>query len=598
MAINKLQLYGMEVGDEYKTNFDEEEKSSIINVSISDWTQFAFKMYNKDVNRFQNFSFNDRPYWIPIYDSSWDKILCKCGRQVNKSTWLGNTAISHCCVQPNFKCLYVSPSQAQTREYLKDRIMGPIEDSDILKKYRKRDGFDNTFVKQFITGSEILFRYAFLKADRIRGIAGIDMLIIDEIQHIIQSNIPVIEQVQFAASKKFQRKYYSGTPLSLDNPIENIWMNQSTQNEWIIPCYRHSNFSGGRMTKVHWNFIVDERNIGSKGLICDDCGSPISPRDPMCRWASMNSRILDHDSKVAKPFYGFHIPQLISPDVQWKNILHYISHSTKAEFYNEVLGVSYDSGEKPITRQDLVDNCDNNPNVDDCLSLSPSFLNRMKDLVFDGRPIFAGIDWGAQTDKSFTVLNLATYWNDRGKSFFVPFYWKRFEGPEAESETMMRRIIEILHEWRVRYIGSDFGGGMVQNDMLMREFGSTRVVKYQYSNPKTKLKWEPNLSRFVIHRSECMSALFTAIKRKDVIRLPKWEDFEEPFGKDFLAITSEYNPKTRMVVYQKNPANTDDSFHSLLYSFLVSLIEYPRRDILNPDTKSNYGEEFDLNLGL
>ena len=598
MAISKFNLYSVDISDDYKHSSLDEVNKTKIDISISGWTEHAFKMYNKDVNKFMNFSFNDRPYWIPIYDSPWDKILAKCGRQVNKSTWLGNTAISHCCVQPNFKCLYVSPSQAQTREYLKDRIIGPIEDSDVLKKYRDKSGIDNTFVKQFTTGSEILFRYAFLKADRIRGIAGVDMLIIDEVQHIIQSNIPVIEQVQFAASKKFQRKYYSGTPLSLDNPIEDLWMNQSTQNEWAIPCYNHSIFSGGKKTSVHWNIIVDERNIGSEGLICDLCARPISPRDQNAQWVSMNKRILDKDSKVKKPFYGFHIPQLISPDCDWKNILHNMNHITKAEFYNEVLGMSYDSGEKPITRQDLIDNCDNNPSESDRLSLSPTFLNRLKDSIFDGRTIFAGIDWGAQTDRSYTILNLATYWNDRGKTFFVPFYWKRFEGAEMESDTMMRKIFEILHEWRVRYIGTDFGGGMVQNDMLMREFGSTRVVKYQYSNPKTKMKWEPNLSRFVIHRSECMSSLFTALKRKDVIRLPRWEDFEEPFGKDFLAITSEYNPKTRMVVYQKNPANTDDSFHSLLYSFLVSFIEFPRRDILNPDTKANYGEDLDLNMSL
>lgn len=596
----KLDLSNLsrEKGDEYRSSSFSEIVKKELEVRLSEWTKFAFLMFDKDENKYKNFSFNGREFWIPIYDSPCDKILCKCGRQVNKSTWLGNVSICYSCLQPNFKTLYVSPSQMQTKEWMKDRIIGAIDDSNILRKYKDRSGIDNTLVKQFITNSEILFRYAFLNANRIRGIAGIDLLIIDEVQHIIKDNIPIIEQVSFAASKRYKKQYYSGTPLSLDNPIEDFWQNQSSQNEWAIPCHRHSKSAGGKVTNKFWNIITDERNIGSKGLICTDCGGPISARDPECHWVSLNPRVWREDSGVAKPFQGFHIPQLISPDCDWKTLLHYRSTYHKAQFYNEVLGVSYDSGEKPITRQDMIDNCDSNEDEESRISLNPNFQDRMKSLIFDGRPIFAGLDWGAQTEKSYTVLTIATYVVDRGKSFFVPFYWKRFEGPEAESTYMMKNIIRILHDYRVRYIGSDFGGGMMQNDSLQREFGHTRVIKYQYSNPKTKIKWEPNLGRFVIHRSECMSALFTAIKRKDVFRFPRWEDFEKPFGQDFLAITSEYNPRTRLIAYQKNPANTDDSFHALLYAFLASFMEYPRRDILNPDTKASYGEDFSMEYGI
>ena len=31
----------------------------------------------------------------------------------------------------------------------------------------------------------------------------------------------------------------------IDNQIEDIWANQSTQNEWAIPCHRHSYLGGG-----------------------------------------------------------------------------------------------------------------------------------------------------------------------------------------------------------------------------------------------------------------------------------------------------------------------------------------------------------------
>ncbi len=595
MSVDKFRRYNVKLDTDFILSKDDEDRSSEINISVSGWTQFAFRMFNKDKNKYENFSFKGREYWIPIYDSPADRILAKCGRQVNKSTWLGNTALSLCCIQPAFKALYVSPSQTQTKEYMKDRVIGPIEDSEVLKKYKDTRGIDNTLVKQFITRSEILFRYAFLNADRIRGIGGVDLLIIDEIQNIIKDNIPIIEQVQFAASTKYKKTYYSGTPLGLDNPIEEVWANQSTQNEWAIPCNRHSYLGGGKITRQHWNIVTDEKCLGKEGLICDSCGNSISPRDPDCKWVSMNPLIY---KTAAKPFQGFHIPQLISPDCDWRTVRDYMNRYSKAQFYNEVLGMSYDSGEKPLTRQDLIDNCDDNTNEDLKLSLKPEYQEKLKYHLQDGEPIFAGIDWGAQTEKSYTVLTIAKYFDFGGRRYFVPFFWKRFEGPEAESTYMMKAIIKLLHTYRVKYIGTDFGGGMVQNDQLMREFGAQRVLKYQYSNPKTKMKWEPNLYRFIIHRSECMSSIFTAIKRKDVFRFPKWEDFEDPYGRDILAITSEYNPRTRIIMYQKNPANTDDSFHSLLYCFLTSFVEFPRRDILNPDTRSSYGEDFDDNLIL
>ncbi len=174
----------------------------------------------------------------------------------------------------------------------------------------------------------------------------------------------------------------------------------------------------------------------------------------------------------------------------------------------------------------------------------------------------------------------------------MPFYWKVFDGPESEPEVQLKIIIELLHKWRVRYIGVDYGGGFYPNDRLSREFGAQRVAKYQYSNPKQKIKWEPNLGRFIIHRSECLTALFAAIKRKDVFRFPRWDQWEKPYGQDMLAISAEYDDRSRSIIYQKSNSLTDDSAHSLLYSFLASFFEYRRPEVLNGDSLSNSYEEY------
>ena len=77
-----------------------------------------------------------------------------------------------------------------------------------------------------------------------------------------------------------------------------------------------------------------------------------------------------------------------------------------------------------------------------------------------------------------------------------------------------------------------------------------------------------------------MSDLFTTIKRK-LIDLPNWEDFKEPFGQDILNIFSEYNNRLRMEEFKHAPGKTDDSFHSILYCLLASMIQHPRPDLLN-----------------
>lgn len=516
------------------------------------------------------------------------KILLKTGRQVAKSTTLGNRAITYCCLVMGFKVLYVAPSLIQMKEFIRDRITGPIEDSEVLRVWtRSTELINNTFSRGFATGAEIKFRSAFLSADRIRGVAGIDCLIIDELQDIIKDNIPIIEQVAFTGNKKYKVFLYSGTPKSLENPIEDRWSNFSTQNEFAIPCWKHTYVDmNGKTIRGYWNIIVNEECLGKEGLVCEKCDSPITYRDSGSHWVSLAADRKD----MPGVFEGYHIPQVISPFCDWNELLRMRNQYTKAKFYNEVLGISYDSGEKPITRQDLMDNCSSNVNGNDVLRLTPDFLEKFKNYIFDGRPIFAGIDWGGGSDKSFTVLNIATYFNEGGRPYYVPFFWKRFEGQESEPTIQVREIIRLLREWRVSYIGVDYGGGLMPNDVLAREFGAARILKFQYSNPKTKLKWEPNLGRFMAHRSECLTAMFTAIKRRDVFRFPCWEDFEQPFGMDFLAISAEYDERSRMTVYQKNPSLTDDSAHSLLVGFLGSFCITPRRDIINPDAETGFGK--------
>ena len=541
-------------------------QSKLIHISPSKYVEFAVRVPDKVQQKKVPFSFEQRRYLKLPYNTPAKRQLFKCGRQVEKSTLLGNKCLSYCCIVNSFNVLYVSPTNQQTKTFSQDRLKEPVETSDILKAWTTTKLSDNVFLKKFINRSQITLRYAYHHADRVRGIPA-DMILIDELQDIITDNIGIIEEC--ASHSPYKIFIYSGTPKSYDNAIEHYWTNFSTQSEWVVPCERHG--TPGDSGTWHWN-VLGENNIGREGLICEKCKNPINAMHPKAQWASMNPSIKE---KMKDYYEGYRIPQLMVPWLAWHEILDKQYKHDRATFYNEVLGLSYDSGTRPLTRQDIIDNC--KPG----LLMTQEGLAEIQRRLGAASPVYAGIDWGTG-EGTYTVLSLGAYIDD----VFTIFYVHRFEGQEIEPPVQLDLIEQIIRNWRVQIVGTDYGGGFDRNDHLQRKFGTDRIWKYQYSTPSQKVKWEPQLRRFLVHRTEVMSDMFNAIKRRNVVRFPDFSQFEDPFGKDFLNIFSEFNEQQRQVQYKKSPDCTDDTFHSFLLCFLASMIKHPRFDVLNPTAKT------------
>lgn len=560
---------------------DEEElrkNKKLVGVAPSQFVEFAIKVPDKKLQKHVPFSFDGRRYLRLPYDTDAKRTLLKCGRQVEKSTFLGNKSLSFVCINNSFNILYVSPTNQQTKTFSQDRLKEPIETSDALRAWTTTKLSDNVFLKKFINRSQITLRYAYHNADRTRGIPA-DLILIDELQDVITDNIPVIEEC--ASHSTFKLFMYSGTPKSFDNAIEHYWSEFSTQNEWVVPCDRHG--TPKDPSSWHWN-ILGEDNIGREGLICEKCKQPIVAMRDESQWASMNPNVRrsPQDGGLGdKAYEGFRIPQLMVPWLEWNEILVKYQTYPRSQFYNEVLGLSRDSGTRPLTRQDLIDNCRND------ILMTESAFREIKQRLGQAHPIFAGIDWGTG-EGSYTVLSLGAYVLP---DYFTIFYIHRFEGQETEPSVQLEIIDQLIRSCGVTLVGCDYGGGFDRNDHLQRKHGRERIIKYQYSQPGQKIKWEPDLNRFLVHRTEVMSDFFNAIKRRNIIRFPAWAQFEEPFGKDFLNIFSEYNEQLRQIQYKKSPSATDDSFHSVLLCLLASMLRIPRPEVINPMAKTGVVQE-------
>lgn len=530
-------------------------------VRPSEFVGFAIHM--PIAGKMQRFSFEGRRYLRPIYDSSYRRQLLCFSRQSEKSTYLGNTALSFASLIVGFKVLYVTATTQQAMVFSSDRIREPMEMSPAISALVSARLSQNVFFKQFQNHSQIRIRYAFHNADRVRGISS-DMNLLDELQDILVDNIPIIAQCSSHSPYRIEKM--SGTPKSVDNTMAVYWQRYSTQNEWAIPCERH--------TPVHWN-TLGMKNIGKKGPICDRCGQPISPMHPNAQWVSFQPRTEQNMDRVI--YDGYRICQLMVPWVvqseeEWREkILFPLNSYSKSTYYNEILALSSDSGERPITQAQLKACCD------DTLRMMDS-LKHARNGDYSG--VSAGIDWGTSESASHTVLSLGAYLN----GLFSIFFCYRFEGRESDVETTMEMIMKFLDDHRVSVIGTDYGGGFDRNDRLARRYGKDRVKKYQYVwRQKKKIKWEPGLGRFTVFRTEVMQDLFNALKQRGrVIRLPAWQDFEDPFGEDILNIFKEFSSTMNMDQFQRTPGKPDDTFHSILYCMLASMLTHPRPDIIIP----------------
>lgn len=415
---------------------DEEDLGELPELTPSQFTEFAFRMPHED-GTYKPFSFDGRKHMYTLYNTPARRLLLCCGRQVEKSTLVGNIILTYTCMIPAFKTLYVSPSATQTKTFSTDRIKDPIETSPILRMYTTTMLSQNVFEKQFVNRSIIRMRYAFLNPDRTRGIPAW-MLAIDEIQDILADNIPVIEQCTSHAPEKYKRFLYTGTPKGLENPIEYYRGQLSTQGEWVVPCDKH-----GGDTGRYWN-VLGEKNIGRKGLSCEKCGELINPMHKDAQWANM---VDYHPTKT--PFVSFRIPQLMVPWKAWDEILLDYQRYTRDKFYNEVLGISFDSGLRPLTLGQLQQYC--KPEI----TMHPDRLERLrKDLL--QREVFAGIDWGCHDEETRILTETGfKYFRDLTDADLVA-QWD----PDTRAMTFVLPKARTVRDWDQPLLHFETRGGL------------------------------------------------------------------------------------------------------------------------------------------
>jgi hypothetical protein len=506
------------------------------------------------------YSFIDRPFMMQIFDDEYHQIGLMTARQVSKSTTLAADSIINCEAHAPFTSLIVTPSQDQTRKFSHDRLGPTIESSPAVRAQVTAEELSSVLEKEFISGSKIYMSYAKDNPDRARGITA-DEIKLDEVQDMILKLVePVLRESMFTSP--FQRVWWSGTPKSMSNGIEQRIWRQSDQREWMVRCWHCTNAAGlPYHQKMTWANVK-----GGTGPVCKKCERLINTLDG--QWVITSTRT--EQGKEPK-IHGYHIPQILFPTrthelapgkfgfLNWDQFLEDISNpeTDEATILNEKFGESSDNDDRPIKEDELMAICD--PAITQMATLHQKWML--------GTQTFAGIDWGH--GKSATVLVIGQF--DPGNTNqFRYLFMRKYVGRDADPKICVPQMLRLMQQFRVHRVHADYGAGFGLNSQIADALGEEFITKNYWSSSikGKKVKYNEDMDAYIMNRSLHITRFFQAIKRMQMKCHFRWEDFRE-FARDIMHVFREER-KNGDMYYDHKPEEPDDAMHAMIYCWLIA----------------------------
>jgi hypothetical protein len=482
------------------------------------------------------------PMMRSIYDGLPRKLLLKCSRKTLKSTLVSNMIALNLVRYNYYRMMYVAPNEQATKRFSHDYLTARFA-SPPLQKIISKLSKNDVYVKEVAdSNSNIILTYASEDASRTRGPAT-DSNIFDECQGMNLDIIPVVNETM--AISPIKRETYAGTPLTTDNTINTIWK-KGHQMEWMTKCEGCN----------HWNSLTEANEplkmILKQGLSCSKCSKLLNTN--IGQWIDFNPG--EHE------LYGFHLAQPILPyynqrEKDWKEIYNKVhnidSNYSVLQVYNEVFGLAYDIGSKPITEEHLKSLCVLGP-------MNTIYQRNVTRYQY----IVGGVDWGVNPESSRTVFTLMGLRHD---GYLEVFYIRIFKNTDYELQ--IREIADICRVYQPTLF-TDSGPDPIRGKMLGNLYNSsmTQLVSYREMNltqytdfPPDALDWSQ--TRWCLNRSEVMSFTFELIKKSKIL-LPCWEDSSEAC-QDILSIFTEVkedNLRSKIFYRHRDP---DDAFHCITW---------------------------------
>ncbi len=472
-------------------------------------------------------SFEGRPYLRAIYGSTARRVVLRCSRQVEKTTFICNVVCHAAVTIPGVHIVVVFPRHEQASVFAKSRLRAVILESPAIGRYllgkRLREPQVNHM--RFCNGSEVYIRSAYHTADAARGIDA-DFLLVDEYQDIAGGDLPVLEQS--LNHSVHRRVVLTGTPKTIDNHLEDAF-NLSTANEWRVPC------------ECGESVFLDDKCLGQHGPICPNCQQPIDPHRGL--WVPRNRGSVWGD--------GFTINHLVTPWLNYPELLEHQQTYNPAMFRNECLGLPSCLGDHIVTREEVEKCCTTQP-MSKCLS---DVLPAVRSILM------AGVDWGGGV-VSRTVLVIGYMRDD---DHFHIVFMERYPA-QADSNEILDAITARCKEFKIQLIAADgAGNGSVYNNLLLNKLPQVSglyAVFYSVADQRPQ-QYKGRLWNWTIGRTPSLGMVFTRIK-KELLRFPRLTDCSS-FLPDIWCETAQYDEHKRAIIYTHPETQQDDTLHAVNY---------------------------------
>jgi hypothetical protein len=520
---------------------------------------------------------------LPLYDIEVevDHNFLANGLVSHNSTSLAAQGILFSAASPYFSTLYVTPLYEMIRRFSHNYVREFLENSPIKRLFVGKKSLNNVLQRTFSNGSSMYFSYAFLDAERTRGIPA-DKNVIDEVQDMNYDFLQIIHET--LSGSPYGLKQYAGTPKSLDNTMEKLWQ-QSSQAEWVIRCRTAGcgHFNIPSVGHDLWDMIGPwhrDITVDNPGVVCSECRKPLDPQTgrwvhafPERRWS----------------YAGYHVPQMVMPmhygnQEKWgvltdKKAGKY--NTTPTTFLNECCGESCDSGSKLITETDIKGAC--------VLPWRCKASEATRHLGEYTRRILA-VDWGGGGGRigsavkkdgdqkrlrtSFTSLAVLGM-RHNGK---VDVLWGHRSLRTHQFEYEAALAIEAMKKFKCSHLAHDYSGAGTGRLVMIKQAGlplnNIINISYHGHGRSTMLYKEPSWDCpdgvYSLHRSVSLVTTCQCIKY-GLVRFfqDDYETADNPgLLRDFLSLIEEkVDSRISMdnYVVVRNPNQPDDFAHAVNY---------------------------------
>lgn len=480
------------------------------------------------------------------------RVVVVKGRQVEMTEAALNIGLYFLCNYKFFRVLHAFPRNAQVSRFSKERLQGALRDSTLdenkrpaLQKFLADHGSSsNTVSAVEFKNSNFYYMYsAWAEADALRGISA-DALLRDEFQD--WSDDAIANTDSSLSVSKYKVEFSFGTPKQAGMPFQTLW-ELSDQRYFHTKCSGCGNY-----------FVITLDNFVHGNLVqCPKCHKENDKRQSNVNGKWIPTRRVPREGRV-----GYHISQLLHPNITREEITRKQVEYSEARFKNEVMGEFFTGSTLPMNEREIIQRC-----------CEPYKDLSMPSMIVPPNETYMGIDWGGRNDindkGAFTVATVISkkgdhYQIERVERITYPDYGKQ-----------VQYISDLIKLYNCRSVVADIGAGQVQCQMLQNEYGDRVKSCYYATNLKAKMSYKDDIWMLSVDRDAFIEEIIDIINKGRLI-IP-WKD---PKRVDWLIrhlCNTEIQVSTRTGNFRRkfeklNKSKPNDGLHSLNYAYIASVV--------------------------